>query len=350
MTKDIHTMYGRQPGKISSTALLVPGRRSLLSGLMLSLLLALSGIGGNAYAQANYPNKPIRLIVPFPAGESIDAIARIITKPWSALLGQPIIVENRPGAGGLIGSADVAKAAPDGYTLLMGNVGGLGILPALKQNMPYDALKDFTPVAQVSNVPFFLFVSSKLPVKSVQELIEYAKKNPGKLNFPSTGIGSGPHLAGEFFKYLTKINVVHVPYKGVSQALPELISGKVHFVFYPSTFIPYVKDGSLRPLLIASDHPSVALPDVPTSADVGLPDLIAGSWHAIVAPAGTSPEVVKKLNQTLVAALAEKDIRNQMIAIGVEPVGGSPEQLGEFMAKQIKTLKTIGEVSGIKLD
>jgi tripartite-type tricarboxylate transporter receptor subunit TctC len=314
------------------------------------ILLVLTAIGAQVHAESNYPNRPIRLIVPFPAGESIDNIARVISERWSVILGQSIIVDNRPGAGGLIGTEFVAKAVPDGYTLLMGNVGGLAILPALNSKTPYNVKRDLAPVSLVAIVPFFLYVSAKLPVHSVQALIDYAKAHPGKINFASTGVGSGIHLAGELFKRLAKVDIVHVPYKGVSQALPELVNGSVQMVLYPITFLPYVQNHSLNVFLVASDHRSVVLPDTPTSAEVGMPDLIAGSWHALVAPAGTPPAIIKKLNQTLVEAIADKKVHDKIVGLGAEPVGGTPEALGKFMSKELNTWKTVVDSSGLKIE
>jgi tripartite-type tricarboxylate transporter receptor subunit TctC len=324
--------------------------RAACRSVMLILLWALAGIGGNAFAQAAYPNKPIRLIVPFPPGESIDAVARVVAERWSALLGQQIVIDNRPGAGGMIGTEAVAKAAPDGYTLLMGNVGGLAIIPNLKSKMPYDVLKDFAPVSQVAAVPFFMFISSTLPMTSVKEVIDYARRNPGKMNFASTGVGSGVHLAGELFKRVASVDIVHVPYKGVSQALPELISGNVQMVFYPITFLPMVKDGKLRPLVITSSQRNAALPDVPTSAEIGMPDLLASSWHAVVAPAGTAPDQIRKLHQTLVAALADKGVRDRLAQLGADPVGSSPEQLTRFITNELKTWQSVVQSSGLKVE
>lgn len=324
-------------------------RRLLPLRALLGLSLVAFGLA-TASAQSNYPNKPIRLVVPFPGGESIDAVARVVAERWSAHLGQPIIIENKPGAGGLIGTEFVSRAEPDGYTLLMGNVGGLAIIPSLKKKLNYDVQKDFAPISQVANVPFYMFVSSKLPMKTAKEVVDYAKKNPGKLNFASTGIGSGVHLAGELFKHLEKVDIVHVPYKGVGQALPALVEGNVHLVFYPITFLPQVKDGKLRPLAITASQRSKVLPDVPTSAEAGMPDMLASSWHAIVAPAGTPPALIKKLHETLAAAIAEPAIQARMNQLGADPVGSSPEELSRFLAAELAKWKTAVEVSGFTLD
>jgi len=298
-----------------------------------------------------YPDKPIRIIVPYPAGESVDVITRLITQRWSVLLGQQIIVDNRVGAGGLIGTGLAAKATADGYVLLMGNVGTLAISPGLYKNLPYNVLKDFAPISQVSNVPFFLFVSpAALSVTSVKDLIAYAKAHPGQVNFASTGVGSGLHLAGELFKALAKIDLVHVPYKGVGQALPELVAGKVQMVFYPITFQSFVKEGKLRALVITAAERSPVLPEVPTSAEIGMPELLASSWHAVVAPAGIPAERAKKLYQTLATVMADKELREALVKNGADPVGSSPEQLNRFLQAELaKWLKVI-QFSGTKVE
>ena len=248
-------------------------RRALVAGLALGA--ALFSLATPAAAQGSYPNRPIRMVVPFPAGESIDVIARVVAERWSTLLGQQIVVDNRGGAGGMIGTDMVAKAPPDGYTILMGNVGGLAIIPATSKKTPYDLQKDFTPISQVSSVPFFLYVSAQTPFTTVQSVVDFGKANPGKLNFASTGIGWGVHLAGELFKTVAGIDMTHVPYKGVSQALPELINGNVQLVFYPLTFLPQVKDGKLRTLMITAPKRSAQAPDVPTWAGWACP----GWWR-----------------------------------------------------------------------
>jgi tripartite-type tricarboxylate transporter receptor subunit TctC len=324
-------------------------RRRTAAGLLLATA-ALWALPGTATAQGSYPNRPIRMVVPFPAGESIDVIARIIAERWSSALGQPIVVENRGGAGGMIGTDMVAKAPPDGYTILMGNVGGLSIIPATNAKTPYNLLRDFAPISQVSNVPFFMFVSAQTPFTSVQGVVDYAKKNPGKLNFASTGIGSGVHLAGELFKSVAGVDMVHVPYKGVGLALPELITGNVQVVFYPITFLPQVRDGKLRPLMITADRRSSALPDVPTASEAGMPKMLAGSWHAVVAPAGTPPDIVNRLHQTLSAVLREPAVRERMTTFGAEPIGSSPEQLKQFLATELETWRSAASAAGVKFE
>src|SRR5437773_2012712 len=270
--------------------------RKVLSALLLF------GAAHTTFAQ--YPARPIRLVVPFPAGESVDATARLVGQSWSAALGQQILVDNRGGAGGTIGSEAVAKSAPDGYTLLWGNVGPLAIGPSLYKKLGYDVAKDFEPVSLVATLPFVLFASPALPSKSVIDLLAYARAHPGEINFGSTGVGSGLHLIGELFKSEAAIQIVHVPYKGVAQALPEMMSGKVQIAFNTiPAFLPHVKAGRLKALAITADKRSDLLPDVPTMPEVGLAEVQGGSWHAVVAPAETPRAAIDKLNITLVQTI-----------------------------------------------
>jgi tripartite-type tricarboxylate transporter receptor subunit TctC len=302
-------------------------------------------------APAQYPAKPIRLVVPFPAGESVDATARLVGQSWSAALGQQIVVDNRGGAGGTIGSEAVAKSAPDGYTLLWGNSGPLAIGPGLYKKLGYDVTKDFAPVSLVATLPFVLFASPMLPANSAGELVAYAKAHPGEINFGSTGVGSGLHLIAELFKTEAGIRIVHVPYKGVAQALPEIMSGKVQIAFNTiPAFLPHVKAGRLKALMITASSRSPLLPEVPTAPEAGLPGVIGTGWHAVVAPAGTPRDIVAKLNQTLAATVAAPDMRNALVAQGAQPVGGSPEELRAFMQDEAKKWARVIEASGARAD
>ena len=309
------------------------------------LLIAMEALG------QTYPAKPIRLVVPFPAGESVDATARLVGQSWSGAVGAQIVVDNRGGAGGTIGSEAVAKSAPDGYTLLWGNVGPLAIGPSLYKKLGYDVAKDFAPVSLVATLPFVLFASPVLPANSVTELVAYAKAHPGEINFGSTGVGSGLHLIAELFKSVAGIQIVHVPYKGVAQALPEIMSGKVQIAFNTiPAFLPHVRAGRLKALVITAPARSPLLPEVPATPEVGLAALQGGSWHAVVAPAGTSREILAKLNQTLVATLAAPELRAQLANQGAQPVGSSPEQLREFMQAEAEKWGRVIQSSGARAD
>ena len=319
--------------------------RWLVSTVLVALVLASPA----AYAQ--YPVKPIRLVVPFPPGESVDAVARLTAQHWSAALGQQIVIDNRGGAGGTIGSDLVAKAAPDGYTLLWGNVGPLAIGPSLYRKLGYVVERDFAPVTQVAHLPFVLFASTLLPANSLAEVAAYAKAHPGELNFGSTGIGSGLHLIGEMFKSQAGIDIVHVPYKGVAHAMPELMAGRVQLAFNTiPAFLPHVRAGRLKALVITAGSRSALLPQVPSAAEAGMPALQGASWHAVVAPAGTPKEIIAKLQQTLAATLAVPELREQLISQGAEPVGSSPEEFGRFLAAELAKWRAVIEASGAKAD
>ena len=302
-------------------------------------------------AFAQYPAKPIRLVVPFPAGESVDATARLVGRSWSAALGAQILVDNRGGAGGTIGSEAVAKSAPDGYTLLWGNVGPLAIGPGLYKKLGYDVARDFEPVSLVATLPFVLFASPVLPENSVIELVAYAKAHPGEINFGSTGVGSGLHLIAELFKSVAGIQIVHVPYKGVAQALPEMMSGKVQIAFNTiPAFLPHVKAGRLKALAITAASRSPLLPEVPAMPEVGLAEVQGGSWHAVVAPAGTPREIVGKLNRTLIATIAVPELRSQLLNQGAQPVGSSPDELRKFMQAEAEKWGRVIRSSGARAD
>jgi len=317
-------------------------RKIALAGLLLA-----SAHG----ALAQYPTKPVRLVVPFPAGESVDATARLVGQSWSAALGQQILVDNRGGAGGTIGSEAVAKSAPDGYTLLWGNVGPLAIGPGLYKKLGYEVAKDFEPVSLVATLPFVLFASPVLPANSVTELVAYAKSHPGEINFGSTGVGSGLHLIAELFKSVAGIQIVHVPYKGVAQALPEMMSGKVQIAFNTiPAFLPHVKAGRLKALAITAPVRSPLLPDVPATPEVGLAALQGGSWHAVVAPAGTPRAIIERLNQTLVATVAIPELRTQLANQGAQVVGSSPDELRRFMQAEAEKWGRVIQSSGARAD
>ena len=316
-----------------------------------ALAIMVAGLPQAVQAQQPYPNRPIRIVVPYPAGESVDVIARLLALRWGPLLGQQIIVDNRAGGGGVIGAGIAAQATPDGYNLLVGNVGAIVIAPNLQAKPLYDALKNFTPISQIANVPFFLFTStSALNATTLKEVVAYARDNPGKLNYASTGIGSGVHLAGELFKSIAKIDIVHIPYKGVGLALPDMVAGKIQMVFYPPTFLSFVKEGKLRAITIAAPARSALLPEVPTPAESGMPELIASSWHAVVAPAGVPPEHVKTLYAAFTKVMADKEVREKMASVGADPVGSTPEQFAPFMRAEVDKWRKVIKTSGITVD
>jgi tripartite-type tricarboxylate transporter receptor subunit TctC len=318
--------------------------------LFFSLMLFLIGLCPVVWAQT-YPTKPIRVIVPFPAGESIDATARLIAQPWMAALGQQMVIDNRGGAGGTIGTELAAKALPDGYTISYGNLGPLSIGPNLYQKLGYDLFKDLAPVSQATSLPFVLFGSTTLPVNTAQELIAYAKARPGQLNFGSTGVGSGLHLMGELLKLTAGVDMVHVPFKGVAQAVPEIMAGRLQLAFNTiPAFLPHVKAGRLKAFVITAPKRSPLLPDVPACTEAGLPGLDANAWHAVVAPAGTPREIVRKLQQTLAATLALPEVRSQLAAVGAEPVASAPEEFAKFMRAESDKWARVIKAGGVKVE
>ena len=302
-------------------------------------------------AAQNYPARPVRLIVPFPAGGTTDILARAIAQKLSEGLGQQFVVDNRPGAGGNIGADFVAKAPPDGYTLLMGTVGTQAINTSLYAKMPYDAAKDFAPVVLVAGVPNVLVVNTALPVRTVADLVKLAKEKPGTINFASSGNGTSIHLSGELFKVMTGVQMSHVPYKGSAPALVDLIGGQVQVMFdnLPSA-LPHVKSGKLRAVAVTSTKRAPALPDVPTIAESGVPGFEATSWFGILGPAGTPRDVLTKINAEANKALQSSEMKEKLLSQGAEAAGGSPEQFGDYIKSEtVKWAKVVKE-SGAKVD
>jgi len=298
-----------------------------------------------------YPTKPIRLIVPLPPGGGNDTIARLVAQEITAPLGQQIVVDNRPGAGGLVGTEAAAKSPPDGYTLLLGNVAGLTIIPNIRKKTPYDPLKDFQPVSLIATAPLLVVVHPSLPVKSIKDLIALAKKRPGDLNFASNGLGSSTHFATEMFMIMTGAKMVHVPYKGLSLAMTDLLSGQVQIMFSSAVaMLPHVKGGRLRAIAMTGARRSAAIPDVPTVAEVGVPDYEAGSWYGILAPAGTPVPIVERLNREIVAATKSAKIQERLIGEAVIPVGSSPDEFTAHIKKELARMARVVKESGVKFE
>jgi tripartite-type tricarboxylate transporter receptor subunit TctC len=326
---------------------IVRGLMTLVAVVVVSLAAPLAF----AQAAAGYPAKPIRLVVPFPPGGTTDILARDVAQKLSEMWGKQVIVDNRPGAGGNIGADLVAKAAPDGYTLVMGTVGTHAINPSLYKKMPYDHVKDFAPVILVAGVPNVLVVNPSLPVHSVQELITYGKANPGKLNFASSGNGTSIHLSGELFKTMTGVEMTHVPYKGSAPALTDLIGGQVQLMFdnLPSS-LGFIKAGKLRALAVTSAARSPTLPDLPTIAESGLPGYEASSWFGVLAPAGTPRDIVQKVNQAIGAWLDTQDAKQRLLAQGAIPAGGTPEAFAKHIAAETAKWAKVVKASGARID
>ena len=317
----------------------------------IAMFAALAAAGG-ALAQAlTYPTKPIRLVVPFPPGGATDILARDVAQKLTEAWGQAVVVDNRPGAGANIGTELVAKAPPDGYTLLMGTVGTHAINPSLYAKLPYDHIKDFAPVILVAGVPNVLVVNPALPVNSVAELIAYAKANPGKLNFASSGSGTSIHLSGELFKVMAGVQMIHIPYKGSAPAVQDLIGGQVQLMFdnLPPS-LPQIKAGKLRALAVTSTTRAPALPDVPTMAEAGLPGFEASSWFGILAPAGTPPAIVAKLNAEIAQWLATPEAKEKLAKQGASAAGGSPDDFARHIAAETAKWAKVVKDSGAKVD
>ena len=304
----------------------------------------------NAFAQA-YPTHSIRLVVPFPAGGTTDILARAAAQKLSESLGQAVVVDNRPGAAGNIGADLVAKSAPDGYTLLMGTVGTHAINPSLYAKMPYDHVKDFVPVVLVAGVPNVLAVYPAFPVNSVAELIALAKSKPGTINFASSGSGTSIHMSGELFKALAGVDMTHIPYKGSSPALTDLMGGQVQIMFdnLPSS-LPLIKAGKLRAIAVTSLTRAPALPDVPTISESGLPGFEASSWFGVLAPAGTPAPIVAKLNADVNKWLQSPEAREQLLAQGANAAGGTPEQFAAHIRAETEKWAKVVKASGAKAD
>jgi tripartite-type tricarboxylate transporter receptor subunit TctC len=311
----------------------------------MTLLLA-----AGAWAQA-YPTKPIRLVVPFPAGGTTDILARQVAQRLSVSLGQSVIVDNRPGAAGNIGSDLVAKSAPDGYTLLMGTVGTHAINPSLYTRMPYDHVKDFVPIVLVAGVPNVLEVTPSLPVNSVADLIKLAKEKPGQLNFASSGSGTSIHLSGELFKTMAGVDMMHVPYKGSAPAVTDLMGGQVQLMFdnLPSS-LAQIKAGKLRAIAVTSAQRAPALPNVPTIAESGLPGFEASSWFGMLAPAGTPSPIVARLNADVNQWLQTAEAKEKLLAQGAVAAGGTPEQFAAHIRAETEKWAKVVKVSGAKVD
>ena len=308
---------------------------------------------GIACAQAqSYPTKPVKLVVGFPPGGGTDVVARIIQPKLSEYLGQPIVIENRPGATGTVAAAMVAKSPPDGYTLMMGHVSVNAIAPSLFRNLQYDVLKDFAPVILTASVPHFIVVHPTLPVASLKELIARFKAEPGKFTFPSAGNGSTPHLAGEMFKSLAGVSLVHVPYKGSGQSMQDLLAG-VHAVAFDTVPAvgPYVRAGKLRPLAVTSAKRLAEFPDLPTVAEAGLPGYQMTTWYGVFAPAGTPAAIVNRLHAEITKVMQAPDVRVRLAQIGVDDtVTRSPEEFAALVRADIARYAKVVKETGVHID
>ncbi len=314
--------------------------------------VAIATLSLQAHAQTQaWPSKPIRYVVPFAAGGSTDIMGRTIAEKLSVALGQPVVVENKPGAGGGLGAAEVAKAAPDGYTIMGGTISTHAINASLYKDLPYDPVKDFVAITLIARVPNMLVVNNDVKAKDVAELIKLMKANPGKWNFASAGNGTSQHLSGELFKGMAGVEMQHIPYKGSPPALTDVMGGSVSMTFDNiTTAWPLAKAGKLRALAVTTAKRSPVAPEVPTLAESGLPGYEVGSWQGVFAPAGVPPAIVARLNTEIVKIINMPDVQKKIIDLGAEPVGDTAEQFGAFVKTEVVKWGDVVKKSGAKVD
>jgi tripartite-type tricarboxylate transporter receptor subunit TctC len=304
-----------------------------------------------AAAQQPYPNRPVRIVAPFPPGQGTDLIARLVAQHLGTALGQNFFVDNKPGAAGIVGAQFVKNAAPDGYTLLVAGGGPLAINASLYSKLPYDPLKDFEPVAMVAAVPNILVVRADFPANTLQELVAYIRARPGQLNYGSSGAGVPGHLITEMFKAAANLQVNHVPYAGAGPAMTALMTGDIAMLFETAaSAMPQVRAGKLKVIANAAGKRSAALPDVPTIAESGYPSFAAQGWSAVVAPAGTPPEIVKRLNTEVATILKRPDVRERLISLSTDPVEMTVEETGAYMKGQVALWAQAVKLSGARAD
>lgn len=323
-------------------------KRVLKTGL-LAAFVAMTSLLTSAYADT-YPSQPIRMVVAFAPGGGTDILGRLAAKGISDVLGANVVVENRAGGGGAVGTSLVAKATPDGYTLITSGTGAHAINPALYPNLAYDSIKDFEAVSLIAKSPYLMLVSKDLPVTTVQEFIELAKRQPGGLTMASSGNGGMPHLAGELFQLMTGIKLVHAPYKGTGVVFPDLISGRVQVTFADiAAAYPHIQAGNIRVIGISSPQRSAAYPEVPAIAET-VPGYDAVGWFAVFAPVGTSDAIVQKLSRAISQFIVRPELGKQLSVLGVEPVGSTPEALAKVLREDLKRWARVVKESGAKVD
>lgn len=309
------------------------------------------GLTANPAHAQGYPTKTIRLVVTSPPGGSQDFLARLLGQALAPVLGQQVLVDNRTGASGIIGIDHVAKAAPDGYTLLLGGGGPMTIVPALHGKVPFDPLRDFAPITLVAAGSFGLALHPSVPAKSVRELVALAKAKPRALNYGSSGAGASPHIAGELLKLTAQIDLVHVPYKGVGPALTDLIGGQIDLMFADVHLVaPHAKSGRLRVIAVTSPERSSVMPEIPTMSEAGVPGYAIGNWFGVLAPAGTAPEIVGRLNAEIGKILASASLRERFSAQGIEPRPSTPEQFSTHIRSELEKWRKLVKAANIKLE
>ena len=315
-----------------------------------TLVVGLSLLAPLAAKAQDFPNKQIRLIVPFPPGGPNDIIARVVGQRMSEIIKQPLVIDNRGGQGGVLGTDVVAKAAPDGYTIGIVSASSLVISPTMEK-VAYNVPKDFAPVTLVTTVPEMLVVASNVPAKNMAELVALAKARPGKLNFASAGIGGLPHLAGELFKLTARIDIVHVPYRGAAPAINDLLGQQVQMTFLDlPVILPQIKAGLLRPIALGAPERAPTAPDVPTTAEVGMPDLLIENWYGMIAPAGTPEKVVATLNRVANEAMNDPSVKAKLAEQGLTVAGNTPEQFRDFIDGETKKWARVIKDAGVPIE
>ena len=319
---------------------------------ILTILVAIvAAIAGSAARAQSYPVKPVRLIVPFPPGGNTDTLGRLMAQKLTDAFGQPFFVENRSGGSGTVGADAAAKSPPDGYTIFFGTTGTLSSAPALQPKLPYDPVKSFAPISALAGAPVVVMVNSALPVNSLKEFIEYAKSRPGKLTYGSAGVGHFLHIAGEAFNSAAGVQLFHVPYKGVNQALVDMLAGRLDVMIDTIViYAPHVRSGKLRALAVAHGRRLSSVPDVPTTAEAGLPGYEFAAYFGLLAPEGTPAEIVRRLNTEVVKALAAPDLIESLAKMGLEPTPTTPEQYAALIAEEGGKWKRLVVRIGIKLE
>lgn len=324
----------------------VPLRRALA----IAALAALAAPGFAQEPATSYPSKPIRILVPFPPGGSADIFARMLGQKLGDAWGQPVVVENKPGAGGQIATQATTKSSADGYNLLVVTVGH-AVNPSLYSKLPYDTEKDLQPVASVARLPSVLVVNPALPVKSVQELVAYARAHPGKLTYASSGNATTSHVAGAMFTNMTKVNIVHVPYRGAAPAIIDIIGGQVDMMIDPvASSAQQVKAGKLRALAVSTSKRSPLVPDLPTMSEAGVPGYDFSAWFLLLAPKGVPEPIIEKINQQVVRAMTSPDLREKYASLGAEPGSGTPAELSAFVHTEIKRMTQVAREAGMKAE
>jgi tripartite-type tricarboxylate transporter receptor subunit TctC len=323
-------------------------RRELLRTL---LLLPLGAVLPAWVVAQDYPGKPIRLIVPFAPGGGNDIVARAIAQSAGASLGQPIVVDNRPGAGGGLGAELASRSPPDGYTLFLGGVGSLAVNPNLQAKLPYDPLKDFVPITLIASAPLVLVVHPSVAARTLAQFTALAKASPGKLNYASNGNGSSAQLAALLYESMTGARMVHIPYKGLAPALVDLLAGEVQAMFSSVVaIVPHIKAGKVRALAVTATRRAALLPEVPTLDESGLGGYEAGSWYGILAPAGTPPAIVAKLHEAIVRALAQPEVRERLVNEGTEVIGSTPGAFAAHIRAELARMGTLIRNAGIRME